>query len=104
MKIGDDFYHQGPGFYRSAIAPYEAAQKFNPNNAELNFKLGECYLASTTKEKATGVLERALRLDPTIDARVHYFLGQAYHLEMNWDKAIAELSIFQKSATLIYKV
>jgi len=98
LKIGDDFYNQGPGFYRSAIAPYEAAQTFNPNNAELNFKLGECYLSSTTKKKATELLERALRLDPTIDSRVHYFLGQAYHLEMKWDKAIAEFSIFQKSA------
>lgn len=98
LKIGDDFYNQGPGFYKSAIGPFEIAQKFNPNNAELNFKLGECYLSSTTKKKAKDVLERALRLDPLIDSRVHYFLGQAYHLEMIWDKAIAEFSIFQKSA------
>lgn len=98
LKLGDEFYSQGPGFFKSAIAPYEEAQKFNPNNAALNFKLGECYLSSTKKDKATEVLERALRLNPTIDPRVHFLLGQAYHLDMKWDKAIAEFSIFQKSA------
>ncbi|MCH2230237.1 MAG: OmpA family protein [Crocinitomicaceae bacterium] len=98
LKEGDGYYSQGPGFYKNAIAPYEKAQAFNPNNAELNFRLGECYLSSTTKEKAKDVLERALRLNASINPKVHYLLGQAYHLEMNWDKAIAEFSIFQKSA------
>ena len=57
LKTGDDFYAQGPGFYRDAIAPYEAANTFNPNNADLNFKLGECYLASMFKYKALPYLE-----------------------------------------------
>ena len=38
LKTGDDFYSQGPSFYKEAIEPYEAANKFNPNNADLNFK------------------------------------------------------------------
>lgn len=97
LKAGDDLYFQGPGFYKDAIAPYEAANTFNPNNAELNFKLGDCYLASMFKFKALPHLEKAEKLNPTVDPRLQYLLGKAYHLDMQFDKAIAAYGKFQRS-------
>ena len=97
LKTGDDFYAQGPGFYRDAIAPYEAANTFNPNNADLNFKLGECYLASMFKYKALPYLEKAVKLNPSVDPYIHFLLGKAYHLDMQFDKAVSEYSKYQRT-------
>lgn len=97
LKTGDDFYGQGPGFYRDAIEPYEAANKFNPNNADLNFKLGECYMSSMFKYKALPYLEKAIKLNPAIDPYVHYLLGKSYHLDMQFDKAISEYGLYQRT-------
>lgn len=97
LKTGDDLYAQGPGFYREAIAPYEAANTFNPNNADLNYKLGECYLASMFKFKALPYLEKAVKLNPSLDPYIHFLLGKAYHLDMQFDKAVAEYSQYQRT-------
>ena len=97
LKTGDDLYAQGPGFYRDAIAPYEAANTFNPNNADLNYKLGECYLASMFKYKALPYLEKAVKLNPSLDPYIHFLLGKAYHLDMQFDKAVSEYSQYQRT-------
>jgi len=97
LKTGDDLYAQGPGFYREAIAPYEAANTFNPNNADLNYKLGECYLASMFKFKALPYLEKAVKLNPSLDPYIHFLLGKAYHLDMQFEKAVAEYSQYQRT-------
>ena len=97
LKTGDDFYAQGPGFYKEAIVPYEAANTFNPNNADLNFKLGECYLASMFKFKALPYLEKAIKLNPSLDPYIHFLLGKAYHLDMQFDKAVSEYGQYQRT-------
>ena len=61
LKSGDEFYEQGPVFYKDALPFYEKANAFNPNNALLNYKLGQCYLASIYKDKALPHLEKALQ-------------------------------------------
>lgn len=98
LKTGDGLYEQGPMYYKEAITSYEKANEFNPNNAELNYKLGDCYLASMFKYKALPHLEKALKLKPSIDPRVHFLLGQAYHIDMQFDKAITSYSRYQPIA------
>src|ERR1035437_9558214 len=46
VKEGDDAFSEGTTFYKKALAPYLLANKFNPNNALLNFRIGNCYLYS----------------------------------------------------------
>jgi len=96
LKEGDKQFEQGPMFYKMALYHYFAANQFNPNNALLNFKMGKCYLSSSNKLKSISFLEKALKLNPDVDAEIHYLLGKAYHLGMQWDKAIAEFKTFQK--------
>lgn len=89
IKEGDKFYEQGEIFFKEAIPYYEKAQAFNPNNALLNYKLGECYLFSIYKSKAKSHLVKAFELQPSINPRINYYLGQAYHLNLEFDQAIA---------------
>jgi outer membrane protein OmpA-like peptidoglycan-associated protein/Tol biopolymer transport system component len=98
LKQGDEQYEQGAIFYKAAIPFYEKAQAFNPNNADLNYKLGKCYLSSIYKDKALPCLEKALKLNPSIDNEVNFHLGKAYHLAMRWDDAITAYSKYQKTA------
>ena len=98
LKIGNDFYEKGPIFYKDALQYFERANEFNPNNALLNLKLGNCYLSSVYKFKALEPLEKAIKLNPNIDPLVHYLLGKAYHLNMDFDKAITSYSKYQKTA------
>ncbi len=92
---GNGFYDQGVIYYKQAIEPYLLANKFNPENALLNYKIGNCYLNSNSKLKAIPFLEKAYKLNPKVDAQIHYALGKAYHLDMQWDKAVDEYKTFQ---------
>src|SRR3954468_8051031 len=55
IKEGDFFYYDLQ--YEEAILHYEIADKFNPDNAELNLKMGNCYIHSLNKKKAIEHIE-----------------------------------------------
>lgn len=90
IRTGDEAYFVLA--YTEALGYYLAANKFNPNNAELNLRIGICYTNSTEKKKAIEHIEKAIKLKPDVDIDAHYFLGKAYHMNYEWDKAIAEYS------------
>ncbi len=97
---GTDFYKNGQ--FEQAIKKFEIANRFNPNNAELNFLIGKSYLASRTldKKKSLPYLQKAFELNPVIGQKIHLFLGQAYHFNAEWIKAIEE---YQKEKALLTK-
>ncbi|MCW3070671.1 MAG: hypothetical protein JWO44_561 [Bacteroidetes bacterium] len=101
IEAGDKLFEQGSIFYKQAIDPYLLANKFNPNNAQLNFKIGKCYLYSNYKLKSIPYLEKALQLNPSVDPQIHYVMAKAYHLDMQWDKAITEYKAFQATLTKV---
>ncbi|GAA4368576.1 hypothetical protein GCM10023185_41490 [Hymenobacter saemangeumensis] len=90
LKDGDEAYLADPPRYGTALTSYLEAHKFNPDNAALNVKIGDCYLNSLTKTQALPYLQKAARLDPTADTRLHYLLARAYHLNGKWAEAIRE--------------
>jgi len=89
----DQLYILGHQMYRHALPLYLKANEFNPNNAMLNYKIGVCYLYSGQKEKATSFLEKAFKLNKNVSEDIHYYLGCAYHLNMQFDKATKEYQI-----------
>lgn len=97
MEAGDDYFQQPQVMWKEAIPMYLQANDFNSNNALLNFKLGACYLHSTERNKALIHLEKALSLNPTVDPRLNYYLGQAYHLKYEFDDAIKFYSKYQSA-------
>lgn len=96
IKEGDKLYEEGVAYYKDAIPFYEKAQNFNPNNAELNYKLGTCYISSIYKYKALDRFVAAEKLDNTVNKDLYYFLGQSYHLDMQFDKAIEAFTKYTK--------
>jgi outer membrane protein OmpA-like peptidoglycan-associated protein/tetratricopeptide (TPR) repeat protein len=92
IKKGDYFMLRGPVYYSQALQFYLEAAAFNPNNAELNYLIGYCYLnLSVDKLRALPYLERAIDLDPiNLKQEYVYALGQAYQYSLEFDKAIEQ--------------
>jgi outer membrane protein OmpA-like peptidoglycan-associated protein len=97
LKEGDGFYEQGEIYFKEAIPFFEKANKFNPDNALLNYKLGECYLNSVYKSKAMEHLLKAHKLQPNINPKINFYLGRAYHLNNEFDQAITWYSKYQSA-------
>jgi outer membrane protein OmpA-like peptidoglycan-associated protein/tetratricopeptide (TPR) repeat protein len=107
IKTGDEYFELGneaifqvksPGLnYDLALKSYEKAQKFNPNNGELNFKIGVCYANSPYREKAIPYLYKAYELDPECDHFMNFYYGYALQLDGKFDKAIKAYEAFEES-------
>jgi len=97
IEEGDALYVTGGGNYTLAIDHYLLAQRFNPNNALLNYKIGVCYFNSFDKIKSITFFETALKLDPNVNVNLTYLLGQAYHLDLKFDSAITEYKAYKAS-------
>ncbi|TVT40517.1 OmpA family protein [Hymenobacter setariae] len=90
LELGDHEMGADPARFGAALPHYLRAQKFNPKNALLNAKIGECYLHSATKQEALPYLQRAQQLDAKAEPRLHYLLARALHLGGQWEAAIKE--------------
>ena len=73
--------------YPKTLPYYLDANKFNPNNAGLNMKIGHVYLNSSEKQKALPYLQKSYELDKDSDPIIIYYLARAYHLKMDWENA-----------------
>jgi len=95
LKRGDSFYEEGEFYMKDAVPFYEAAQMFNPNNADLNYKLGVCYFFSHMNHKAVARLKKSLELNPNVAWDAYYFLGKSYQRNYEWDNAINAYQAFK---------
>jgi outer membrane protein OmpA-like peptidoglycan-associated protein len=99
IKTGDEWYDMDPPRYELALPHYLEAQKFNPNNARLNLRIGDCYLHSGYKPRALAYVQKAYQLNADIDPGIHYLLGRSLHLNAKWTEAITEYKAAQPAAT-----
>lgn len=107
IKKGDEFLKdaneltlqtKSPGLlYEQAIQQYLIAYKLNPNNADLNFKMGNAYIYTNEKYKAVKFIERANELDPECDPKIKFFLGMALQLKGQYDQAVQSFQSFETS-------
>ncbi len=91
------FYYENEDFshFRNALPFYSAAYDFNPNNAELNFKIGVCVLHTIHNEQALKYLVKATELNPEVDPELRYYLAKANQFNENWDEAIIDYQEYQ---------
>lgn len=94
IKDANKYFSMGSGSYREARENYMAAYAYNPNNAELNYMIGKCYLFSDNKYESIKYIELAYKLKPTVSYDIHLMLGMAYHQILEFDKAIEEYNSF----------
>ncbi|MDD3876730.1 MAG: OmpA family protein [Bacteroidales bacterium] len=110
IKNGDDFIRDAENalternenlsisLYEKALEHYLQAQNFNPNNSELNFKIGKCYLGSYEKSKSLSYLLKAVELDSeNVDPDVFYLLALAYKYHNEYEKAIESFNEYQNT-------
>jgi len=88
VKEGEKLFSGGLGTYPDALELYLRAAKYNSDCAKLNYKIGVCYLATDKFYYATEFLERAYLKDNVVTDDVHLMLARAYHLNLDFDKAI----------------
>jgi len=107
IKKGDEYFQLGndavfavksPGInYDLARAEYMKAQKFNPNNGQLNFKIGVCYANSAYSEKAIPYIYKAKELDPECDPFLNFYYGYALQLDEKFSEAVKSYVAFSDS-------
>ncbi len=83
-----DYMDAGGENFRQSVAPLNTAQKFNPNNARLNYALGVvAFNIDAMSDAALKYFEKAYQLDPNVEFDLSYYLGWANHLQSRWDEA-----------------
>jgi len=98
VRDGDRLFEQGGGNMIIALEYYLRAYEFNPDNAILNMRIGECYLNTPRVDKAVEYLEKAVELNvPTL--KVYYLLGEAYQQNYRFDEAIEQFNFYRQSLT-----
>ncbi len=96
LKKGNEFYNDGWGNYEKALDYFLKAYEFNPDNAQLNLRMGECYLYSAFRDKAIPYLERAIELNVNT-LEVYFLMGVAYQQNYMFDKAIDQFRFYRQS-------
>ena len=74
--------------YYDALRTYKKLYKKAPGNAQLNYRIGLCFVELKQMDTAIFHLEKALSIDTTINSKVYYALGRAYQYNGDLDKAI----------------
>ncbi|MEI6123289.1 MAG: OmpA family protein [Bacteroidota bacterium] len=94
---GNKDYDLGVSMYTAALEHFLKANAFNPNNAELNYLIGDCYLNTIQKLKSIEYFEKAFALNPKVTDSIKFQMANAYHLNSEFDKAIALYQEYKKS-------
>ncbi|OHD71522.1 MAG: hypothetical protein A2W19_16070 [Spirochaetes bacterium RBG_16_49_21] len=102
-----NYYELGSIFFN--LNTYEKATVFlkksitlNPEHAPSYYYLGQIYYQTTLYAEAKQALLEAIRIDPS-DYRAHYFLGLVLRQMSDFEWAIKEFEIAQKSEDLKVK-
>ncbi len=99
-------------FHDTALKTFLILHEMDPTNANINFKIGQLYLSSSSeKSKAVDYLEAAapgatrnyIPDEPSereCPELIYYLLGQAYHLVYRFDEALAMFEKFSKHVNM----
>lgn len=94
ISDGNDYFETGGAGYSLALDYYLKANVFNPHNAELNYKLGICYLNSINKTAALRFFQNAQKLDSIVSPDIFLCLGKVYHYNNDFYKAINYYNLY----------
>lgn len=83
--------------YRNALPYYEEVLKQKPDHVEALFKSGVSYLHRYSRDKALKNILRAYELDSNVSKHIRYWMGRAYQLSYEFDKALECYTIYKNS-------
>ena len=90
--------HDAELLYSRAVFYYQKAQSFNPNNAELNYKIGSSMLFTNNKENAFSYLKKAASLSNDFPNDFLFYKGMCLQLDGEFGNAIEQFELFRNSA------
>ena len=109
IKLGDEYLEKGNeaifartdaiDFFENALLHFLKADIFNPNNLELNLKIGNAYLYTNEKYNAFQFLQKAMDMNANEQegsANIHFYYAIALQLEGRYGDAISQFRIFKK--------
>jgi outer membrane protein OmpA-like peptidoglycan-associated protein len=79
-----------------ALDYYLKAWEFNPNSADLNYKIGKTCVEAKQKQKALIYFEKAAELNPWVREDLLLWLGKSRHLNYKFDEAINAFNEYMK--------
>jgi len=80
--------------YSDALPYFLKANEFNPNNADLNFKIGISYLKSEEQPKSLTYFKKAKELDPKVHPLLEFGLAQGNQYNKQYADAISGYNAF----------
>ena len=81
--------------YRKALEDFEKAQAFNPDNADLNYKVGKCIYETSEKTAAIPYLNKAIKLNPEVNPDAYFILAQTQNLEFEFVEARRSIKLYK---------
>lgn len=97
IKNGRSNVDEGKGTYRLARENYLNAYGYNPENPELNYKIGVLFLHTDDKFEAIKYLKKAYELKEDVAPDILYQLGRAYHQVLDFERAIEKYNAYKSS-------
>jgi outer membrane protein OmpA-like peptidoglycan-associated protein/tetratricopeptide (TPR) repeat protein len=97
VRLGNKYFDEGPGTYRDARKAYLKAYRYNPNNAELNYMIGVCFIYSDDKFESIKYLKKSYKIKPNVTPDIRFMLGRAYHMILDFDNAILEYTEYRNN-------
>jgi tetratricopeptide (TPR) repeat protein len=94
--LGTVYWSMGatdPENYSLAVQEFLSAGALNPTNPDILTMASRTELAAGQYGKAAQYAEQAVKIEPS-NARLHAYLGYMYYKNTQYDKAVAELSLF----------
>jgi outer membrane protein OmpA-like peptidoglycan-associated protein len=82
--------------FLKARTTYQEAERLDPNNAEIQLRIGLTYLSASPKFQALEHLERAYKINQQVDADIHYYLGLANQLNFHFRKAQKHFELYKE--------
>lgn len=97
VENGDEYFDAGLAYCKLAISDYRIALLYNSENAELNYKIGVCYLYSQTREEALEYFLKALKLNPLVTTDILLLTGRAYQYNGRFTEAVGKYTEYIES-------
>ncbi len=94
VNEGNKYAKKGKGALSLALKEYLLAYPYNSENAELNYKIGTCFLQTDKKNVAIDYLKKAYFSNPQIISDIHFLLARAYHQNLDFDNGIKEYELY----------
>jgi outer membrane protein OmpA-like peptidoglycan-associated protein/tetratricopeptide (TPR) repeat protein len=85
--------------FSSAIVLFKKIDSIAPGIPEVDCNIGICYLNSRHKAKSLPYFETAYK-NGYRKTDIYYYLGRAYHYNMQFDKSVASFEEYKKQAKL----